>query len=252
MATVNEKMTAIANEIRGFTGETGKLSLDDMASDIGIVHAVGRSEGMALAQTKPYIDTSQITDFYYFCYGDRRNQIISYLDTSSGTSFDYMFCNCKNLAAIPELNVSRGTSFNSMFASCSSLAIIPPLDTSNGTNFSSMFRASAGVTTIQQLDVSKGTSFSSMFASCTNLTSLTFTGIIPTTLDLKSAPLNKASIKNVIEHLSIVASGKTLTLNKTAVNSAFGIDVEDETTYPAGSEYYNLRNSKSNWTISYS
>jgi hypothetical protein len=32
MATVNEKMTALADEIRSLTGQTGKLSLDLMDS----------------------------------------------------------------------------------------------------------------------------------------------------------------------------------------------------------------------------
>jgi hypothetical protein len=40
-------------------------------------------------------------------------------------------------------------------------------------------------------------------------------------------------------------------LSKAAVNNAFGIDVDDASTYPEGSEYYNLRYSKSNWTFNY-
>ena len=66
-----------------------------------------------------------------------------------------------------------------------------------------------------------------------------------------STKLNKASIISIINALSTTTTGLTITLSKTAVNNAFGINVDDETTYPIGSEYYTLRHSKDNWTISY-
>lgn len=43
--TVNKKMTAIANAIRSRTGETEKLSLDDMASGVNDVYDVGYAVG---------------------------------------------------------------------------------------------------------------------------------------------------------------------------------------------------------------
>jgi hypothetical protein len=70
-------------------------------------------------------------------------------------------------------------------------------------------------------------------------------------LDMSACPLSKDSIISVITSLSASASGKTLKLKKTAVNTAFGMDVDDESTYPEGSEYYELRHSKDNWTFSY-
>ena len=42
MATVNEKMTAIADAIRDKTGETDALTLDDMATDIPKVYEAGK------------------------------------------------------------------------------------------------------------------------------------------------------------------------------------------------------------------
>lgn len=45
MSTVNEKMTAIADNIRSYTGETEKLSLDDMAESIEKVYEKGKAEG---------------------------------------------------------------------------------------------------------------------------------------------------------------------------------------------------------------
>lgn len=71
-------------------------------------------------------------------------------------------------------------------------------------------------------------------------------------LDLQwSTSLNNTSITSIINALSTTTTGKSITLSKTAVNKAFGINVDDTTTYPEGSEYYNLRHSKDNWTINY-
>ena len=42
MATVNDKMTAIADAIRERTGETEPLTLDDMATDIPKVYEKGK------------------------------------------------------------------------------------------------------------------------------------------------------------------------------------------------------------------
>ena len=45
MATVNEKMTAIANAIREKTGETSLISLDKMPTKIKLVYNRGVSAG---------------------------------------------------------------------------------------------------------------------------------------------------------------------------------------------------------------
>lgn len=273
--SVKEKMTAIADTIRRITGIQDKFSLNGMAQGVDMVYDAGYSNGVGVARSKPYIDTSMITDFKYFCYSNARTELIPLLDTSNGTNFSHMFGICKTLKSIPQLDTSNGTDFSSMFRLCSALTVIPQLDTSsgtdfnymlyncsalttvpqldtsNGTDFRSMFDGCPNLTTIPQLDISNGTKLNSMFYNCRALADVTFTGVIPLSLDIKSSPLNKSSIISVIEHLSDTASDKTLTLKKAAVNVAFGIDVDDETTYPDGSEYYILRHSKDNWTISY-
>lgn len=66
-----------------------------------------------------------------------------------------------------------------------------------------------------------------------------------------STKLSKESIESIIAALSDSTTGLSITLSKTAVNNAFGINVDDPTTYPEGSEYYTLRNSRSNWTFNY-
>lgn len=66
-----------------------------------------------------------------------------------------------------------------------------------------------------------------------------------------STKLNKASFISIYNALSPNTTGLSITVSKTAINNAFGINVDNETTYPVGSEYYNLRHSKDNWTINY-
>ena len=113
------------------------------------------------------------------------------------------------------------------------------------------FRDSALLETIDGLEIKESIAINSSFVGCTALKNLTMYGTVGQNFNLGDCPLSKASITSVYEHLSTTATAKTLTLKKSAVNAAFGIDIDDEATYPIGSEYYTLRHSKDNWTVSY-
>lgn len=104
---------------------------------------------------------------------------------------------------------------------------------------------------IPLLKVVETVTYANWFTNCTALTEITMSGVIANDINFQYSPLNKASIESVMGCLSTTASGKTLTLKKTAVNAAFGINIDDATTYPEGSEYYILRHSKDNWTVNY-
>lgn len=60
MSTVNEKMTAIADNIRSYTGDAEKLSLDDMAENIEKVYEAGQ---------KSMVDESKIIEATATGYG---------------------------------------------------------------------------------------------------------------------------------------------------------------------------------------
>lgn len=96
--------------------------------------------------------------------------------------------------------------------------------------------------------------FSGCFDNCESLEKFIVEGVIGKAgFNVKwSKKLNKESLTSIFNTLSTTTSGLTVTLSKTAVNNAFGIDVDDESTYPEGSEYYTLRHSKDNWTVIYS
>ena len=94
---------------------------------------------------------------------------------------------------------------------------------------------------------------SNMFTETTTLKDIDIEGVIGTNgFNVQWCKnLTHKSLISIINALSSNTSGLTITLSKKAVNDAFGIDVDDVTTYPEGSEFYNLRNSKSNWNFSY-
>ena len=137
---------------------------------------------------------------------------------------------------------------------CSALKYVGKIGMANSSSSSAqeLFHSCTNLISIDELMVGSSIStYSNAFYNCTALTDINISGTIAQTLSLQYSPLSKASIESIIGHLSGTATGKTLTLKKTAVNEAFSIDVDDTTTWPEGSEYYTLRHSRDNWTISY-
>ena len=113
--------------------------------------------------------------------------------------------------------------------------------------------ADAELVTIRLFHVRETTTFSNTFQACNTLVNLTMDGIIGTAFDIHwSKKLIKSSFVSIVTHLSTTTSGVTITFPKEAVNREFGIDIDDPTTYPEGSEWYELRNSRSNWTFNFS
>ena len=204
MATVYEKMTAIANNIRSKTGKTDLLNLDDMASSVNEVYDKGYSEAKTKYTSKPYMDTSKITNFLYFCTENRFTaDELAKLNTSNGTNFKNMFDNCKALTTIPNLDTSKGTNFYSMFNQGTALTSIPNLDTSNGTNFSFMFNNCRVLTTISKLNLSKATNLSGTFQYCLALENITFEGTITTSINFSSSTkLTHDSLMSIINALA--------------------------------------------------
>lgn len=128
---------------------------------------------------------------------------------------------------------------------------LPELNTEKMATFPNFF-AHSEVEKIDKMTVNENAIFPGTFLRCYYLSGITMAGCIGNDFDISpSGILTKQSIKSVVDTLSATAEGKTVTLSKTAVNRAFHIDVDDEETYPEGSEYYKLRNSKPNWTFSY-
>ena len=124
------------------------------------------------------------------------------------------------------------------------------VDLSNSADCTSLFNNGNGgtVDNIHIKITEKCTNLLSAFVSANKLKTIIFTddSVIAANIDLKWSPLTKESIISVINALSAEATGKTLTLKKTAVQAAFGTD------YDSSTEWTTLKNSKSNWTIALS
>ena len=153
------------------------------------------------------------------------------LDTSLCGYMSSMFQNAKTVR-IPELNCSRAHEYNS-----------------NGLYMT--FYGATKLETIDKLVVTEKLKYYNSFTNCSSLKNIVFEGVIAYNIGFGQSPLSKDSITSIVNHLSETTTGQALTLNKTAVNTAFGINVDDESTYPEGSEFYTLKHSKDNWTFSY-
>lgn len=116
----------------------------------------------------------------------------------------------------------------------------------------SVFSNAKKLVTIPKLTLGGNKSFNGWFTNANALTNIEIGGSIDVTFAIyHTTVLTKESIVSIIEHLLSTATGQTVTLSKKAVNNAFGINIDDESTYPEGSEWYVLRNSKSNWTFNF-
>lgn len=102
------------------------------------------------------------------------------------------------------------------------------------------FYQATKMVTIRKIIIDEGVAITgSCFGGCSSLKNITFEGTIGVSINLKDSPLTKASITNVIEHLSSTATGQTATFQKSAKEAAFTAD-----------EWAALIADKTNWTFS--
>lgn len=206
---------------------------------------VGYPLGTQVAESKPYINTSEITNFSYFFASGARLGNLDKVDTSNGTNFSYAFFNCTNIDVLPydidtskgtnflnmfngctalteiNINTSKGTNFRLMFHSCKSIVQIDNINVSNSTDCYQMFFANEKLTTISStLNVSKCTEFSGMFAYCQSLINVSFTqNSIKYDISFgQSSKLSDESIQSIINGLATVSTTRTLKFSSTVIN----------------------------------
>lgn len=156
-----KRINSLKSGIEKVTGE----SYSDLTKAVQ-----GLKNGYGIGEEKPYIDTSKITDFSYFCMDNRMNDLVHLIDFSKGKKFYRTFAECNRFTAFPEIDTSKGTNFEYMFSGCDGTDKFPKLNTSNGKNFKGMFSGSSvSKSVIAQLDLSNGTSFDYMFVLCSGL-----------------------------------------------------------------------------------
>ncbi len=153
------------------------------------------------------------------------------LDTSGVTSGNYMFCFCSVLTHLPSISLLGLTD-----------------------QVSNMFADNNAMIEVEKITLKDdgSTTFVGWFNNCNALTTITFEGVIGQDINFKwSTKLTKASIESIVNHLSDNVSGKTLTLSKTAADTAFPCWL-DGVNYGCGGngEWIELVATKSNWQIS--
>ena len=256
MATVNEKMTAIADAIRDKTGGTEPLTLDDMAADIPKVYDAGklaeRTEFMTEYQRwneyKGKYATSGWNDTTFFPVQD---------DIVKGSAY-FMFGN-DNITNIKKAYEDRGltldfsdcTDMQMCFVSCATteLGVIDMSKNTTSYGASECFAYNQQLRKIEKIISNPKIYWGSAFAGCTNLEEVIFEGEIGSArLNLSACTkLNASSILSVILCLSDTATGLTVTLPVSAKQTYY--DAYGQNYTNADEAWAALITEKPNWTI---
>jgi hypothetical protein len=244
--SVNEKMTAIADSIRGYTTITKPLSLDEMPSGINDVYNSGYSVGYTLGNQAGF-DIGKVEGIEEGKKTERDDFWEVFQKGGEPMNYNYAFGYNKfkdeNYFPKYDINVMSGnTTANYMFNVASDITDTKvTIDASKANNTQNMFSSCTNLKKIPKLIVGANTGFANTFNACEALEELYIEGTIAKNgLTLQySTKLNKASIESIINALSKTTSGLTVTLSKTAVNNAFTAE-----------EWDALEATKTNWTIS--
>ncbi len=151
------------------------------------------------------------------------------------------------------LNMSKSLNNSEVFAN-STITVIPEITIpSNATTFSNMFGNCKNLHTIRKIILlgENNVTWYRAFYNCSALENLIIEGVLcgAEIAFQWSTKLNKESITSIINCLSTTTSGLTVTLSKTAVDTAFETS-EGANDGSASTEWTTLIATKSNWTIS--
>lgn len=95
----------------------------------------------ALKDNKPYIDTREITDYRYFNQEGKRTAILEKLDTSNGTNFYYFCYNATDLVKV-SCNFANAVQVYGAYRGCTALTTVENLNlskVSSSANLTNLF-----------------------------------------------------------------------------------------------------------------
>lgn len=172
--------------------------------------------------------------------------------TNDGVYMMFMDTGITDIRSI-SIDTSKVTNFLYLAYLNSSLKYVGIIDCSSATSLDSIFMFSYALISIDKIINVKATCvLNNMFLNCRNLVHVIFENCEFGQNGFSVASnskLDKDSIISIFNSLSTTTTNLTVTFNKTAVNNAFGINVDDETTYT--DEWKSLTESKKNWNIAY-
>lgn len=235
--SVNEKLTAIADEIRSYTGGTNLLTLDDMRAEISRVDQEGYHEGYDVGHNDGYIEgyidgysegngeataafweaftASGTRAFYEYAFRQTTFEYIrpQYKITPSGCRSLSMFHGCSNLKKIDKAyfdlsGVTAGTAASTAghyntFVDCGSLEEIEDIGLPAG-GYYYTFAQCANLHTLEMFRVNADCKFNNAFTNCENLQNITVedgSEIGQNGLNFQWSPLTTDSMKSIITHL---------------------------------------------------
>lgn len=258
--SVCEKMTDIADRLRGYADTTDKLSLDDMTNKID------RTFGEAFwfgSNFNSYLGSDVFWDIlqcngkrtdYYYAFArtnftdDLLKQVKYKIKPLSAESMFRANTNITDISGI-DMDTSGCTDFSGFCMGCNYLTKVGKLNLENAVITTAMFSGCPLLTDVGPLIVSESTVLASnTFLNTLALTTIIFSGPIACDLAFKRSPLSRASIENILDHLSTTSQGQTLTLKSGLVDTAF------ETSEGAGdgrAVFESLIADKTNWSFSY-
>ena len=248
---LTNKMLTLANAIRNKTGKSEPLSIDEMATEQDAVFEAGKDAGTDAfwdAVQKGGNRTSYTTAFSHWGaeYIRPKYKVVA----TNVTDATQTFSNCEKLKKVESacFDLSQkptGTNNNSgyyyTFYRCSALEEIEDIGLVPQYGYYTTFGNCPSLHTIAKIGADENTRFSTTFDYCHELQNLTIDGVIGQNgFNVRwSTKLTKASITSIINALSSTTSGLTVTISKTAKETAF-----------TDAEWTALVATKPNWTIS--
>ena len=270
--SVNEKMTAIADRLRGYTASVDTLSLDEMATAVDVAFSQGVLAGQDLIRNhsqdmgddfwKMYQANGKRTDysnaFAYDMFTDESFKPRYKLNVANARQMFSSSMSITDLSAV-NMDFSKCTDFYLAFRSMSALVKFGDISVESamesvdekGKTIAAVYRpflSCSSLVEVGTVTIAESTTFDNMFAQCAALEKVKFAGCIGQDFTVRQSPLNRASIESLVECLSTEAEGKALTLKSGIVDAAFETS---EGAADGRQVFENLIADKTNWKFSY-
>lgn len=235
MATVNEKMTAIADAIRDKTGGSEALTLDDMASGVNEVYEAGKQ-----AEYDEFWDSYQNNGNrkkYEFAFAGNGWNPTNFKPKHpiKPTSARMMFYLAENLVGEIEpiigIDFSECTEFVQAFQNLG-VSRLGVLDLRKAEGASGIFTNLHNIETIDKVKVGENLPAGFGLTNSTKLKNLIMEGVMPQNVNAPNAPFTLESLKSIITCLKDFAEDTTNHYKRTVTfkTSAFDVlEAEGET-----------------------
>lgn len=177
---LTDKLTAIADVLRNYTGKTDLLTLEDMADEMELI----------------------------------LNAI-----TGNKQKFTYKYYNANNIEVFPKLDLTSATDISRMHYGCTKMKALPDYDTRNVTTFTRMCDTCREMVRAR-FNLSKATNVTAFLVGCTALVELRFDGTININLPLDECPsLDSASVDSIAAAIVDLTgqTAKTVTFHSNVV-----------------------------------